>query len=202
MNNYHYIIASLPVLDPGYKFVDKTPESILDEITAQLSNKDRAVVDFLMRGFDTDSLNEDFYREALASKNRFVREYFSFDLDVRNAKVEYLNAELGRPAEKDVVNIYAEEEEHVFAEEQKLDNILNSGDILTREKGIDELTWEKIDSLVLFDYFNLEVVLAFIAKLQIVARWFKLDETTGRQMFRQLVDEVRGTFQGVQYNGN
>jgi hypothetical protein len=61
--------------------------------------------------------------------------------------------------------------------------------------------WEKISSLTLFNYFDITVILAFITKLNIVARWFKLDEQTGREMFKKLVDEVRGTFKGVEYNG-
>ena len=61
--------------------------------------------------------------------------------------------------------------------------------------------WEKISSLTLFNYFDINVILAFITKLNIVARWFRLDEQTGREMFKKLVDEVRGTFKGVEYNG-
>jgi hypothetical protein len=82
-----------------------------------------------------------------------------------------------------------------------MDNVLNAGDILSRERGIDDLMWEKIDALTLFNYFDIDVILAFITKLNIVARWFKLDELTGREMFKRLVDEVRGTFKGVEYNG-
>jgi len=205
MNNYHYIVSSLPVLSHDGKFGDTTPDSIMAEIVEQLSEKDNAVLEFVEKGFDAESLNADFYREALTHRNRFVREYFRFDLAVRNAKVRYLNAELGRPAGKDVLDINADEDaEYIetgdFDESAKLDAALHAGDILSREKGIDDLTWEKIDTLTTFDYFNLEAVLGFVAKLHIVARWYKLDEETGRQLFKQLVDEVRGTFKGVQFN--
>ena len=36
--------------------------------------------------------------------------------------------------------------------------------------------------------------------MMIIQRWLKLDEQTGREMFRRLVEEVRGTFKGVEYN--
>ena len=52
-----------------------------------------------------------------------------------------------------------------------------------------------------FHYFDLTVILGFIVKLKIIDRWMKLDEATGREMFRELVDEVRGTFAGVKYAG-
>ena len=61
--------------------------------------------------------------------------------------------------------------------------------------------WEKIGNLTTFNYFDIDAILGFITKLNIVARWYKLDEQTGREMFKKLVDEVRGTFKGVEYNG-
>jgi hypothetical protein len=127
---------------------------------------------------------------------------------VRNAKVRYLNRALGRPADKDVLTFGEDANPKVqeflqedFAEAVALEAVFSQKDILSRERGIDDLMWEKISSLTLFNYFDINVILAFITKLNIVARWFKLDEQTGREMFKQLVDEVRGTFKGVEYNG-
>ena len=42
-------------------------------------------------------------------------------------------------------------------------------------------------------------MLAYVAKLHIVNRWLALDQEKGRELFRQLVSEVRGTFKGVKY---
>ena len=138
----------------------------------------------------------------------FIREYFRFDLNIRNAKVKYLNKALGRPADKDVLSFGEDTDQRVldaaeaeFEEAADLETILNSGDILSRERGIDDLMWEKISDLTTFNYFDIDAVLGFITKLNIVARWYKLDEQTGREMFKKLVDEVRGTFKGVEYNG-
>lgn len=211
MDNYQYIISSLPVIAEGYRFTDDTPESILAEIREQLSERDNLLVGFLLDGFDAEKLCDDFYRKALTHKDAFLSGYFRFDLNMRNAKVRYLNAELGRPEDKDVLDISQDREDEEgkvikgveageFEEEAAMSAALGSGDILSREKGIDALTWEKIDSLTTFDYFDVDAVLGFIAKLHIVARWFKLDEQTGREMFGKLVDEVRGTFKGVEYN--
>ena len=59
--------------------------------------------------------------------------------------------------------------------------------------------WEKISDLSQFNYFDLDAILASIAKMHIIDRWFSLDEETGRDLFKALVDEVRGTFKGVNY---
>lgn len=210
MDNYHYIVSSLPVLTPEYRFGSETPEEILEQIVSQCSEKDQEVISFLSKGLDATNLSEDFYREALCHKNRFVREYFRFDLIVRNAKVEYLNKELGREAGKDVVDVCSDKDDEAgatiagidlgeFAYEAQLKAALESKDILSRERSMDLLYWDMIGEQTVFDWFSLETVLGFIAKLSIVSRWYRLDETTGREMFRSLVDEVRGTFKGVNY---
>lgn len=200
MNNYYYIVASLPVLSHEWKPGAETPQSIRQDILEQCSGKDRQLVMLLEDGFVDGNLTPDFYRTALAHRNRFIREYFRFDLSVRNAKVRYLNRALGRDPEKDTVVLDEDATEEMFDEASSLDAILHGKDILERERGIDDLMWEKIDEMTTYDYFDLEAVLGFLAKLHIVERWYILDEKTGREMFRKLVDEVRGTFKGVQFN--
>ncbi|MBQ2565537.1 MAG: DUF2764 family protein, partial [Bacteroidales bacterium] len=54
-------------------------------------------------------------------------------------------------------------------------------------------------AITTFNYFDVNVILAFIAKLHIIWRWIALDPVTGKEMFEDLVDEVRGTFKGVNY---
>ncbi len=199
MNNYYYIVASLPVLSHEWKPGAETPQSIRQDILEQCSGKDRQLVMLLEDGFVDGNLTPDFYRTALAHRNRFIREYFRFDLSVRNAKVRYLNRALGRDPEKDTVVLDEDATEEMFDEASSLDAILHGKDILERERGIDDLIWGKIDDLTTYDYFDIEAILGFLAKLHIVERWYTLDEQTGREMFRKLVDEVRGTFKGVRY---
>ena len=207
MNNYEYIVASLPDITTGWKFTDKTPEYYIDEILSLCSEKDRKTIAFLMEGYKEEKDNIEFYIAALTHKDAFIREFFLFDLYVRNMKVQYLNKALGRPAGKDVLTFpedapasVLEAMETEFEETELIVKVLNSGDILSRERGLDDLMWDKISTLTTFNYFDIDAILGFIAKLNIVARWFRLDEQTGREMFKKLVDEVRGTFKGVQYN--
>lgn len=206
MNNYEYIIASLPDLTTGWKFGEKGPEDYIEEVISLCSAKDRKVIEFLLSGFESGNLDVSFYRKALGHENGFIRDYFLFDLNVRNAKVRYLNRALGRPADMDVMTLNTEDEENnivedaEFEEAAELDIVLGGNDILARERGMDDLVWDKICSLTTFSYFDLDAILGFMAKLNIVARWYRLDQQTGRDMFRRLVEEVRGTFKGVEYN--
>ena len=196
MNNYEYIIASLPAISTDWKFTDNTPEDYLEEIKSQCSKADCEVIDFLREGLADENLDRDFYLRAFAHKNRFIRDYFLFDLNVRNAKVRYLNTALSREKGKDVMDL----PEGEFEQAQALETIFAGNDILARERALDDLVWDKISELTIFNYFDINAILGFIAKLHIVARWYKLDERTGRERFRKLVDEVRGTFKGVNYS--
>jgi hypothetical protein len=212
MSNYEYIIASLPYLTMDFKYPGQAGfNSVISDIKRDLDDKDSALVDFLMNGFSDKGLDADFYAAALRHRNRFLREYFRFDLNLRNAKVRYLNAQLGREPDQDVMTGEDPEAEDVdidgfrftggeFEEALKVENILSGTDLVAREKGLDDILWDKIDSLATFHYFDIEAVLAYIAKLRIVTRWLNLDEEVGRDVFRRLLKDVRGTYKGVKYS--
>lgn len=194
MNNYEYLIASLPDITKDWKEPeDMSADSFVSWLKEECSSKDRELIDFLQEGFGSGNLDLEFYQKALSHRNSFLREYFRFDLNVRNAKVKYLNKALGRPADMDIFLQDGKE----FEEEQRVDAVLNTDDILARECGLDDLMWERIENLNIFDYFDIEAILGFIAKLHIVMRWQKLDPDTGRAMFSRLVEEVRGSFTGI-----
>ena len=198
MSNFEYIIASLPFLTVDYKYAGGQGfADVIEEIRRDLSEKDASTLDFLLKGFQPESLGEEFYREASTHQSKFVREYFGFDLNLRNAKVRYLNHQLGRDPETDIVTPGEETEE--FEEAAAIDNVLSGTDLIAREKGLDDITWKKVESLSTFHYFDLTAVLAYVAKLHIVDRWLALDEEQGRELFHKLVKEVRGTFKGVKY---
>ena len=208
MNNYVYIIAGLPDFTPDWRQGDKSLEDYLHQVKELLSEKDQETLKLIEDGFNKEKIGLEFYKEALASRSTFIQEFFQFDLNVRNAKVRYLNQALGRDPQKDVLSLVdpdAEEqgievEEPEFKEAARLQAILEGKDILARERGIDDLYWDKIDEITLFDYLNFSKVLGLVVKMMIIRRWLLLDEETGRAMFKRLVDEVRGTFKGVEYN--
>ena len=197
MDNYEYLIAGLPVLSDDLSGQDcPSPAVLVKEIRELCSEKDNALIDTLLKGYEEENFTPEFYGAMLSHPNHFLREFFRFDLNVRNAKVRYLNESLGRPSNMDIFL----EDEGEFEENGEVHRILYGPNLVSREKGLDEMMWNKIDELNTFDYFNVSTVLGYIAKLKIIDRWLKLDEATGREMFRQLVSEIRGTFKGVEFN--
>ncbi|MBR4809716.1 MAG: DUF2764 family protein [Bacteroidales bacterium] len=187
MNNYEYIIASLPVPDKA-EALDAA--ALVAEIRGQLSDSDNSLLDLLLAGFSPDSLDESFYVKALSSRNAFISKYFLWDLRVRNTKTEYLNRKLGRPEMQDVIDLPDARE---FDSRGIVEAALSGADILQRERDLDALMWDECERLTELHVFDLDIILAFTAKLMITDRWNRLDPATGRELFRSLVDEIRKT---------
>lgn len=196
MANYEYIIASLPSISRDWKFgEDKSLDTYLQWIKSQLSAKDIKTVDTLLDGFKEENLNQDFYEAVLKDGNRFIREYFAFDLNLRNMKARFLNKAFERPVNQDTINLDTGE----FEEAAKVSETLAGENILGREKGLDAIVWEKISELTTFNYFDLDALLGIIAKMRLIERWRALDEETGAEMFQRLIEETTASFGGVSY---
>ena len=200
MDNYEYIVASLPVLRQEDSRTDNLDaEALVDMIREQLSGHDRALLDELLSGYDPEQLDEAFYRRMLSHRNRFLREWFRFDLDLRNATVGYLNRKLHRKPDHDKILLEGRETEE-FDELAAAERILDGSDILQRERGLDDLRWRKIDEITMMDYFDIETLLGYVAKLKIIDRWLQLDPDSGRALFRRMVEEIRSTYDNKKQN--
>ena len=193
MDNYVYIVAGLPELTSGFESTGFDSAALKESIMELLSERDQQLVALLEEGFDEDALGAEFYTKAAASNNHFIREYFDFDGRLRNMKVNYLAKRLGKKGEDYVVEL----PEADFEEGKQIEEILADADFVQREQKMDELKWEKASDIARMDYFNMNAILAFMVKAKTVQRWAELDAAKGEEMFRKLVKEVRGTFEGV-----
>ena len=197
MDNYVYIVAGLPELTSGFESAGFDYAAVKESIMELLSEKDQQLVGLMEEGFDENSLGADFYAKAAESKNRFIREYFDFDGRLRNMKVNYLAKRLGKESDPYLVNL----EEADFEEETQIREILNNADFVEREQKMDELKWEKASDIARMDYFNMNAILAFLVKAKTVQRWAELDATKGQEMFKKLVQEIRGTSANLDLSG-
>ena len=198
MGNYHYIIAGLPELvlngDNKAFSYDAVRESIYNSST----EKDRRFIEWFDFGTDEENLNAHFYRAVMNCKNRFIRLYFALDLEIRNRKVDYVASKMERNADSYKV-CPAKNVDLNLSEEQlaRLQAIFANKNILEKEQQLDSFKWDYISGLNGYGEFNMDVILAFLAKGKLIDRWNKLDAKAGEEMFRKLVDEVRGTFKGI-----
>ncbi len=189
MDNYVYIVAGLPELTSGFENTGFNYAAVKEGIMELLSEKDQQMVELMEEGFNEDTLNAEFYDKAAKSKNRFIREYFDFDGRLRNMKVNYLAKRLGKNGEEYQVEL----PEADFEEGKQIQDILADADFVKREQKMDELKWEKASDIARMDYFNMNAILAFMVKAKTVQRWAELDPEKGQEMFKKLVQEIRGT---------
>ncbi|MGP1447906.1 MAG: DUF2764 family protein [Candidatus Limimorpha sp.] len=189
MDNYVYIVASLPELALNFDEDRFSYEDTKAHFIELLSEKDRKLVELLERGFDEANLGQEFYAEAAKSKNVFLREYFDFDARLRNMQAGFLAQRLNRDAETYLVEM----PEADFEESKQIQAVFESTDFVAREQQIDQLKWNKATEIAMMDYFNMNAILAYLVKAKMVQRWVELDKDKGEEMFRRLVKEIRGT---------
>jgi len=158
-----------------------------------------------------DQLSRLYYEEMIQHPNRFLREWFGFNLDMRNVisglNIRKLKADLEDHSsifslkkmlncENDVTEKILKSEEPDFSLSFDLPWIeqlltLENCDLVKFEQGVDNLRWEKVNELTLFSYFHIENILAFIIKLEIVTRWQNLDFDLGEITLNKLLTEMK-----------
>ena len=147
------------------------------------------------------------YEEMLATDHEFLRDWFTFDLNLKNILLVISARKNDLPFENQVIgnNQVAEIIRKSNARDlglsaewpwiEKVVQIMETNDILAREKAIDLLRWSYLDELNTFNYFSVEVLMAYYLKLGIIERWLRLDQATGEEMFRRLLGELQNTYE-------
>lgn len=206
MRNYQYLIAGLPEIILDFERSNYDVDAILEDAYINIPAKDKRYIDWLLFGFKGENLTSHFYREVMHSQNRFLKEYFKFDLDVRNFQAAFLARKNSINPEEFLIGSSPVTESiktskaadfgagEFFEEAAKLLAILSGSNILEREKNIDLLRWKKASEITIFSYFDIDFLLGFILKILIIKRWDALDKKQGAILFKQLVEEVRGSY--------
>jgi len=172
---------------------------VRDSIYYSSSEKDRRFIEWFEFGNSEENLTPHFYRAAMQCKNRFIRTYFALDLEIRNRKVDFVANKLGKDSGNYRMQVGKSIDLNLSQEQlTKLNEIFANKNILEKEQMLDSFKWEYITSLNEYGTFDMDVILAFLAKGKLIDRWNKLDREAGQEMFRKLVDEVRGTFHGIE----
>ncbi|GAP43028.1 hypothetical protein TBC1_111170 [Lentimicrobium saccharophilum] len=148
-----------------------------------------------------------YYKEMLEVKNDFMRSWFGFELNLRNVLLVLSAKKNGLPYENQVIaaNVLAESIRRSSARDLGLTSewpwidrvlqIVDIQDLLAREKAIDQLRWTFLDEMNTFNYFTVEVLVAFYIKLGIIERWLQLDPATGEELFRNLLGSLQNSYE-------
>ncbi len=148
----------------------------------------------------------EFYLYAEGIKNIFLSQWFEFERKLKNVMTALIARKYDHSVEGELIGddmiTSTIRKSHArdfgianeFPEVETLINILDKTDLIEREKEIDLLKWKHIDQLNTFNYFTIEVIMGYILKTEMVDRWLQLNDETGREMFKKLLDDLKNSF--------
>jgi hypothetical protein len=148
-----------------------------------------------------------FYDYVFSFRDQFLTDWFTFEMNVTNVLIGLNCREFEKDPEEELIgdNFVTEAVNKSSAKDFGLAPILDyvgqvisiaeKDNLLAREKSLDQFRWDQLDEFTRFHYFSLEVILAYTIKLQLVYRWMELDEQTGRELFKQLIEELKESFE-------
>jgi hypothetical protein len=143
-----------------------------------------------------------YYNHVMQCKNVFLKNWFEFELNVTNILVAInsrnyrINPEYQIIGDSPVSSLLRRNQSKDFGlgiefpEVEKLQQIAALPKIIDRERNLDLLKWHYLDEATAFHYFDIELIISYFIKLIIVDRWLKLDEETGKKMFKQILSEI------------
>lgn len=156
------------------------------------------------RRFET-TLFAAYYDACRRSRSRFLRAWSEFDSTLRNVMAALAARTASRPVEEVVVGggDVAEQLQRSSAADFGLrgelpfiDSVIaamnDEANLMEKERKIDLVRWEEASELATFDYFNINAILSYLVRINIVARWARLDAARGREMFNRLLAELDG----------
>lgn len=146
-----------------------------------------------------------YYRFAEKSDSHFICEWLNFDRSLRNITSAATARRLGMDVSgalvgsDDITSILETSNSSDFGLKGMFDNIdetlsiLELDDMVAKERKLDTMRWDKIDDLTTFDYFTVDALLGYMAKIAIIYRWIELDRATGEAMFNRLLADLTKT---------
>ena len=144
-----------------------------------------------------------YYDYAMQCDNRFLREWFEFNLNLRNLltatacrrhgfDTQHLvvgGNEVARALRKSNARDFG-----LAGQFDELETVLHIADepnLLTREQQLDALKWQWLDEHTFFNYFSVERILALVLKCQLLNRWKPLTQERGTAVFRDLLEALK-----------
>lgn len=150
-------------------------------------------------------LFEQYYALCATSKCSFLREWARFDRNLRNVTAAITARQLGRPIEEvtvgkgEIVEQLQRSSAADFGLRGELDYIdsllvaiNDEQNLIEKEHKIDLIRWNTSIELSTFNYFDINAILAYLTRINIVARWAMLDPAHGRAFFERLMAELDG----------
>ncbi|MBN2634447.1 MAG: DUF2764 family protein [Bacteroidales bacterium] len=138
------------------------------------------------------------------SGNRFLREWTKFDTDLQNI-FTFINSKLLKtdpdghlvgndPFRNELLELYRSGKDFSISFESEYASsvfkIIVENEFLERERKVDLLKWDFIDTANFFEYFTIDLILGYLIKYSIVLRWARLDPVRGRELLQRFLQET------------
>lgn len=149
------------------------------------------------------ALFDAYYRDLAASKCSFLRAWGEFDRNLRNISAALAAREAGRSVSDVVVGggDVVDQLKHSSAadfglrgELQYIDSVISAvsdeKNIVEKERKIDKVREAYAWDIASFDFFNINFILSYLVRVNIVARWMLLSPEVGRDMLNRLMSDL------------
>ena len=182
------------------KALPKAMAQVLKDYAATESEETEGVD--LSLGFERALLTA-YYEECARSKSRFVRQWAEFDRTLRNVTAAAVARSMDRRVDSVTVgkgDVVAQLQRSSAADfglrgeltyvDAVLAAVNDEQNMIEKEHKIDLIRWEHAGELASSDYFNINAILSYLVKINIVARWSQLDPKRGRAMLDRIMAEL------------
>ena len=154
-----------------------------------------------------DRLASLYYAYAMKCSNRFVAQWFEFNLTMNNVLValaarkykwDVAQCIVGDTAVCEALRNSTARDFGLSAELDYLDALMKIGDteeLVEKERKADLLRWKWMEENSCFCYFTVERLFVFLMQIEMIERWITLDKEKGNQMFRQLISTLKDQVQ-------
>ena len=155
-------------------------------------------------GFREDFLAALYYKYGMECKNKFVANWFEFNLNINNILTALTCRKYGWDIKSAIVgdNVVAEtirnsvsaRDFNLKAEIDYFDalvSISETTNLLDREHRIDALKWNWLEENTFFSSFSIEKVLSFWLRCELMHRWDNLSMEEGAEIFRQMINNLK-----------
>lgn len=150
-----------------------------------------------------DMLAAEYYAYAMKCKNKFFAAWFEFNLNLNNI-LAALSARKYKMDVADCIVGYTDVCEALRTSNARdfglneivdyfepLQRIADTEELVEREKKVDLLKWNWLENEAFFHYFTVERLFVFLLQLDMVERWTRLDKEKGKELFRQMIQNLK-----------
>ncbi len=223
---YNYLIAGLEDIHLNGK-PTLTLDELLAEIRHELTTSDARLLDLLLMTKDDEKIvrlaeavdpevreesvlsDEDYrtqllYDQLLNCKNKFLRDWFAFNLNLNNVLTATICRKNGFDVTRAIVgnNDVAKQLRKnsaakdfglagILPELNEMMHLAEIRNLLDREKHTDALRWNWLEENTIFHNFEIENVLAYYLQASILHRWDDLTREQGERVFRELLADLK-----------